>query len=175
MIIGRELINEEYYEDEKLYSTGDDYLDDLLEKAFCEGYELGQREFGRTGLTKEQAKKWFKNTGNKKTKLEFQDKFLGNLTKPEDGELVPVKKLRERLNSPERTINNIKTKDGLIDWGINIKAGHSSGLAGVRSTHLENGGSKSLKNNKYYDHGKSNIDKNKETMKFVRDTIKKNK
>ena len=44
MIIGRNLINE-YYEDEKLYSTGDDYLDEMLEKAFCEGYEYAQKEF----------------------------------------------------------------------------------------------------------------------------------
>ena len=44
MIIGRDLINE-YYEDERLYSTGDDYLDDLLERAFCEGYEYAQYEF----------------------------------------------------------------------------------------------------------------------------------
>lgn len=180
MITGRELVEKMYsenydeYEDTRLYSTGDDELDELLERAFCEGYEYAQKEFGRTGLTKEQAKEWLKNTGNRKTKSKFQDKFLGNLIKPEDGELVPVKKLRERLNSPERIVNNIKDKNGLIDWGINIKAGHSSGLAGVRSTHLEKGGSKSLKNNKYYDHGKSNIIKNKETMKFVRDTIKKN-
>ena len=40
MILGRN----SYYS-EKLYSTGDDYLDDLLEKAFCEGYEYAQREF----------------------------------------------------------------------------------------------------------------------------------
>ncbi len=44
MITGRELING-YYEDTKLYSTGDSDLDDLLEKAFCEGYEYAQREF----------------------------------------------------------------------------------------------------------------------------------
>lgn len=44
MIIGRSLINE-YYENEKLYSTGDNYLDELLERAFCEGYEYAQREF----------------------------------------------------------------------------------------------------------------------------------
>jgi hypothetical protein len=175
MITGRELVEKMYSEneeiqEEKLYSTGDDELDDLLERAFCDGYEYAQKEFGRTGLTKEQAKEWLKNTGNIKTKSKFQDKFLGNLIKPEDGELVPVKKLRERLDSP-----NIKTKNDLIDWGINVKAGHSSGIAGVRSTHLEKGGSKSLKSNKYYDHGKSsNISKNKEIMKFVRDVIKKN-
>ena len=43
MIIVRNL--EDQYE-EKLYSTGDDYLDELLEKAFCEGYEYAQKEFG---------------------------------------------------------------------------------------------------------------------------------
>ena len=42
MIIDR---NYDYYEDERLYSTGDDELDDLLEKAFCEGYDYAQREF----------------------------------------------------------------------------------------------------------------------------------
>lgn len=36
---------DEYY-DEKLYSTGDEDLDELLERAFCEGYEYAQREFG---------------------------------------------------------------------------------------------------------------------------------
>jgi flagellar motor switch protein FliG len=44
MIIVRNF-EDEYYEDEKLYSTGDDYLDEMLEKAFCEGYEYAQREF----------------------------------------------------------------------------------------------------------------------------------
>ena len=53
MIIGRNFAEKlysanEYYEDEKLYSTGDDYLDDLLEKAFCDGYEYAQREFSKT-------------------------------------------------------------------------------------------------------------------------------
>ena len=33
------------YEEEKLYSTGNDELDDLLERAFCEGYEYAQKEF----------------------------------------------------------------------------------------------------------------------------------
>lgn len=54
MITGSELIeklySEEYNEgEERLYSTGDEELDDLLEKAFSEGYEyfLEQREFGK--------------------------------------------------------------------------------------------------------------------------------
>ena len=36
---------DEYYY-ERLYSTGNDELDDLLERAFCDGYEYAQREFG---------------------------------------------------------------------------------------------------------------------------------
>ena len=32
-------------QEEKLYSTGDEMLDNLLERAFCEGYELAQREY----------------------------------------------------------------------------------------------------------------------------------
>ena len=35
----------DYQEEERLYSTGNDELDDLLERAFCEGYEYAQREF----------------------------------------------------------------------------------------------------------------------------------
>lgn len=51
MITGKELVEKMYSEnnevqEEKLYSTGNDELDEMLEKAFCEGYELGQREFG---------------------------------------------------------------------------------------------------------------------------------
>lgn len=45
-------------EEEKLYSTGNDELDNLLEHAFCEGYEYAQREFARRdyeGLTESQA------------------------------------------------------------------------------------------------------------------------
>jgi len=55
-----------YQEEERLYSTGNEELDDLLEKAFCEGYEYAQREFGRTGLNAQQAKRFFSPTGNRK-------------------------------------------------------------------------------------------------------------
>jgi hypothetical protein len=60
MIIGRNFAEKlysanEYYEDEKLYSTGDDYLDDLLERAFCEGYEYYQREYSKLGQKINQA------------------------------------------------------------------------------------------------------------------------
>ena len=62
MIIGRQLIERmysenDYYEDTKLYSTGDSELDDLLERAFCEGYEYAQKEFAayKSPISQEQA------------------------------------------------------------------------------------------------------------------------
>jgi len=35
------------YQEERLYSTGNDELDELLERAFCDGYEYAQKEFGK--------------------------------------------------------------------------------------------------------------------------------
>lgn len=48
MLIGRGLIERsfsQYEEEERLYSTGNDELDDLLERAFCDGYQYAQVEF----------------------------------------------------------------------------------------------------------------------------------
>jgi hypothetical protein len=48
MKIGRQFAEERMYseyEEERLYSTGSYELDELLERAFCEGYEYAQREF----------------------------------------------------------------------------------------------------------------------------------
>jgi hypothetical protein len=56
MIIGRNFA-ESYYEDERLYSTGSDELDDLLERAFCEGYEYAQREFAEEEEEEDEPKK----------------------------------------------------------------------------------------------------------------------
>ena len=44
MTFNRKMILEKQFA-EKLYSTGDEMLDNLLERAFCEGYELGQQLF----------------------------------------------------------------------------------------------------------------------------------
>ena len=60
MITGYDLVNE-YYEDEKLYSTGDDYLDDLLERAFCDGYEYAQREYAEKEENEESEEETSKN------------------------------------------------------------------------------------------------------------------
>ena len=48
MLIGRGLVERsfsQYEEEERLYSTGNDELDDLLERAFCDGYQYAQVEF----------------------------------------------------------------------------------------------------------------------------------
>lgn len=50
MIIRKKLINKYY--SEKLYSTGNEDLDNLLEKAFCDGYEYAQREYTSVKDTK---------------------------------------------------------------------------------------------------------------------------
>ena len=42
-------------QEERLYSTGNEMLDNLLERAFCEGYELAQREFGFRDIKKARA------------------------------------------------------------------------------------------------------------------------
>ena len=75
MITGKELIEKMYSEneeiqEEKLYSTGDDYLDDLLEKAFCEGYEYAQKEFARAipkvkGSTELTGRRFINSLGSK--------------------------------------------------------------------------------------------------------------
>lgn len=63
-------------EEERLYSTGSDELDDLLERAFCEGYEYAQREFGRTGLSASQAKQFFTKVGNSKGSRSLAEKTI---------------------------------------------------------------------------------------------------
>ncbi|MBQ1606330.1 MAG: hypothetical protein II088_05940, partial [Bacteroidales bacterium] len=61
MIIGRQFVENQY--EEKLYSTGDDYLDEMLEKAFCEGYEYAQAEFSDKEEKRDRKKLKKSNTG----------------------------------------------------------------------------------------------------------------
>lgn len=62
MIIGRQFAERfysenDYQEEERLYSTGDDKLDELLERAFCDGYEYAQREFAEEEAEEPKKKK----------------------------------------------------------------------------------------------------------------------
>ena len=61
-----ERLYSDYQEEERLYSTGNDELDELMERAFCEGYEYAQKEFGRHLVKKSVAREFFKPTGNRK-------------------------------------------------------------------------------------------------------------
>lgn len=86
-------------EEEKLYSTGNDELDELLERAFCEGYEYAQREFGRTGKTAQQAKQFFKKVGNPKGSRTLAEKQIreGKIKNPYYHSDITEAR---RLNSP---------------------------------------------------------------------------
>ncbi len=48
----------------KLYSTGNDELNKLLERAFCEGYEYAQKEFN-SSASKQANNKYFEEVGKK--------------------------------------------------------------------------------------------------------------
>ena len=94
MITGREFVDQ-YYE-EKLYSTGDDYLDEMLEKAFCEGYEYAQKEYGKIsdGI--------FKLTG-------FNDAKEYENYKPEKGEDIFGNAKKTIKTTGQKTKGAIKT------------------------------------------------------------------
>ena len=100
MITGYDLINN-YYEDEKLYSTGDSELDDLLERAFCEGYEYAQREYTAV-VERTMAKEALRKIGKRKVpKLE--------LISPEKKE-----KIKKLLDESEKTIREYYKNNGFI-------------------------------------------------------------
>lgn len=59
MIIGKDLYNSYYEEDEKLFSTGNEELDDILEEVYYsgieDGYDYAQREFGEKKISDAEA------------------------------------------------------------------------------------------------------------------------
>lgn len=62
-------------------------IDELIEKAFNDGYEFAQREYGKTGLTFQQAKSFFTPTGKntkKSAKNDFYEKQGRDLVKGYD-------------------------------------------------------------------------------------------
>ena len=115
MIIGRNFAEKlysanEYYEDEKLYSTGDSDLDNLLEKAFCDGYEYAQKEFARKDYEKE-----------KEAKMQLAREILEAEEKNDSRE---AKYLKKKFVENDR---KLKTRAGAITGGI-IGSGFIPGL-----------------------------------------------
>ena len=122
MIIGRDLV--EYYEDEKLFSTGNDELDEILEEVYYsgleDGYDYAQREFAevdsegtkwvkelhtpRKKQTKESAKIAKRKLRNE-DRADRRDTFRGYMKDYEDfaGDVHKNSILREEAKNLHRT------------------------------------------------------------------------
>ena len=127
MITGKDLINE-YYEDEKLYSTGDDYLDNLLERAFCEGYEYAQKEFGKLAGSKDKVQKRVKEffTKTDKTRSKAVRRASDILSGKMGG--VPIK-----TEGKDGTLHTYQPEESLIQHGISsLKNKTSQSIPEVR-------------------------------------------
>ena len=83
MIIGKQFA-------EKLYSTGNEMLDNLLERAFCEGYELGQKEFGMRQEIDKDKEKLYQDMKNKYPGLYTNKDFVAQYKtlSPEDQKYI---------------------------------------------------------------------------------------
>ena len=83
MILGKQFA-------EKLYSTGNEMLDNLLERAFCEGYELGQKEFGMRQEIDKDKEKLYQDMKNKYPGLYTNKDFVAQYKtlSPEDQKYI---------------------------------------------------------------------------------------
>ena len=113
-----ERLYSDYQEEERLYSTGNNELDELLERAFCEGYEYAQREFT---VSPERAKQFFKATGNRAAKkvAERKKAFHDALITPQF-DASNKDDLREMLVR-NRNLGSPTYDPTSIHWSINKK------------------------------------------------------
>lgn len=109
-----ERLYSDYQEEERLYSTGNNELDELLERAFCEGYEYAQREFT---VSPERAKQFFKATGNRKRyKRNILEEAEKRIEERKDWYPERVKKLhsgnlKERGEILKKEANDIRSRE----------------------------------------------------------------
>ena len=127
MITGKDFINSYYEENEKLFSTGDSELDDILEEVYYSGieggYEYAQKEFASKRKMAKQGKMMLKKTAKavETGELPNLNEFINRkafrhsnrLPKTASGErglrqvqknaLNHTKKLFPELNTPEMT------------------------------------------------------------------------
>ena len=161
MILGKDYING--HQEEKLYSTGDEMLDNLLERAFCEGYELGQREFGRTGLNAQQANQFFTKTNTKASKaiknaalnkkmngyLDYDFSTRKNVFVPGSptANLGPNRRVAQGLGDSANLdyLNRNKGKASAIDLSINKKAGLATAGANTGNHFISESASNSMR------------------------------
>jgi len=146
MIIGRQfaerLYSESYYNeyyDERLYSTGNDELDELMERAFCEGYEYAQREFASARQRKKNAKNAVGIVN---------DAVSGNMTAEEANKALGKIQARQgsgkvlEIKNPSGAIENIRAEEGRTTQGmkqVKVKAQSSSRQARHLAEGIGNG------------------------------------
>ena len=157
MITGKRFTENLYSEnqEEKLYSTGDEMLDNLLERAFCEGYELAQKEFARRdyeGLSKEGQEDLRKMRGAIAKDLMSKRKWVNTMTNDitdksnfiadgvnqyskKLGKMFPesisnIKKIAERVSDNVNSSNNMRLNGrGEVFNVLQEKANDSARLA----------------------------------------------
>lgn len=108
MILGRQLI-ESYEENEKLFSTGNDELDDLLEEVYysgiSDGYDYAQKEFAEK---KEKSKLDLQDRLDRKLIRKINKKFKVN-----SDEII--RDYENVLKNPNLSEKDRKSIEGLID------------------------------------------------------------
>ena len=144
-----------YQEEERLYSTGNDELDELLERAFCEGYEYAQREFGRTGKTKEQNKQFFtKAVDRKARRAENRRRAIEEGFKPENTYFAPdtlgksFDEEREQLKSDRTRRGNVNNVEKDLERATKNTKTKKSNLGKAWNTVESTGTKEQLENEK---------------------------
>ena len=124
MILGKDFINSQ---EEKLYSTGDEMLDNLLERAFCEGYELAQREYAE----EEKKIKWLdKKNIEALKKLYNKDEELKNIRLKQVDEDPETRKEGNKQDLRRSTKASVKggiagsAATGGLAYGLSRLSGH---------------------------------------------------
>ena len=135
MIIGRQLVEDQY--EEKLYSTGDDYLDEMLEKAFCDGYEYAQREFGNPA-NKAAKKAWESLQGqkvimNKAAKNKWDSQTVDSLLKNK-GDVIRAG--RKEISRIVPKNEGLTIKEAYKKSNINDKINMKNELVSSKNTKL---------------------------------------
>ena len=147
MINGREFAEKFYSEnvqeeEERLYSTGNDELDELLERAFCEGYEYAQKEFAEKEEKKEK-----KHTGTKVAAIGGGTAVAGV------GTLAGVAKLGE--NAIDKKGQNLKEEGKKLINSTKVETSNKSG----KRYKVNNSYAKKSEYEKTMEEGKKLVDK----------------
>jgi hypothetical protein len=134
-------------EEEKLYSTGNEELDDLLERAFCEGYEYAQKEFNSKSQKKLREKlevlKHLEES-HKNTRLDEVAANKEIMNNPSTAKSVrKLQDLSDHIHDEiKKNPNRQKNGELLVEDGkVFLKKVSRSGAPGIKE-YIESGGNK---------------------------------